>query len=889
MLNRRYKRLSVALLTALSPVLAGAQSGTADNTAVQELDSVSVTGIRSAIEAAIVTKLTENTIVEAISAEDIGKLPDTSIADSLARLPGLAAQRFGGRPQEINIRGFAGDFSTALLNGREQVSFSNNRGVEFDQYPSELMSQVVVHKTTDAQLVGQGLSGTVNMKTVRPLDHGERAVALNARADMNRLDGRRENGNRISAAYIDQFFDKTLGIVIGFAHMDSPGQALEYGGWGFENGVIGGGNAFRSQTDNERDGLMATVQFRPNPYFESTLDVLLAQFDRAENKWGLQYALAYGNGSIMRDGAEYRNETTIHSQWDNVKPIVVRNDYNAMDDKLISVGWNNRLNLGEYWSATADLSYSRARREERILEAYAGLANGGRDSVNVVYNPKGWYDSEFTRDYGDASGLSFFDPDGWGAGSGWAQAGYLKDFLVKDNMSSARLDLERSFETGIISQLRFGGNYTDRSKSRGSTEMSLCTTAECAPEANVEIPVPTQYIMGTDLGFAGIERALRLDILGMLNDDVYYLIQKVHPDINNKNWQVDEKVTSAYAQADLDADIGRVNIKGNLGIQMVRAEQVSEGVATVDGSGIDNAINRGKVSYTHYLPSLNLSFGLPFDQFVRLGASRQMARPRMDQMAANAIYGYDQVRQRWVGRGGNANLKPWLSDSLDLSFEKYFANGAGYVSLAWFSKDLKTYIYNETIQYDFAQLPLQPEMLARYPDTLGEYTQPQNGEGGKIQGREFAVSVPLSMLWSPLEGFGLVANYSDTRSSIQPNGPGTSEPLPGLSRYISNITGYYERHGFSARVSRRHRSPFLGEVQGAGGDRERIMFDRETVTDLQLGYTFHSGPLQNLSFLVQVNNLENEPFRSNRDGINERVNNYYEYGRTYLFGVNYRF
>jgi len=141
MLNRPYKRLSLALLAALSPALVAAQSGAADNTAVQNLDSVSVTGIRSAIEAAIVTKLTENTIVEAISAEDIGKLPDTSIADSLARLPGLAAQRFGGRPQEINIRGFAGDFSTALLNGREQVSFGHNRGVEFDQYPSELMAR----------------------------------------------------------------------------------------------------------------------------------------------------------------------------------------------------------------------------------------------------------------------------------------------------------------------------------------------------------------------------------------------------------------------------------------------------------------------------------------------------------------------------------------------------------------------------------------------------------------------------------------------------------------------------------------------------------------------------------------------------------------------------
>jgi len=887
MLNHAYNRLSLALLTVLAPMLAVAQS-TSTGESVQDLDAVSVTGIRSAIEAAIVTKLTENTIVEAISAEDIGKLPDTSIADSLARLPGLATQRFGGRPQEINIRGFAGDFSTALLNGREQVSFSNNRGVEFDQYPSELMSQVVVHKTTNAQLLGQGLSGTVNMKTVRPLDYDHRAIAFNARGDMNRLDGRRENGNRISAAYIDQFFDKTLGVVIGFAHMDSPGQAREYGGWGFDHGIIGGGNVFRSDVDNERDGLMATVQFRPSQAFETTLDVFLSQFDRTESKWGLQYGLAYGNGSTM-DSAEYQNETTVNSRWSNIKPIVIRNDDNHMDDELLSLGWNTRVDIGSQWTATTDLSYSRARREERLLEGYAGIANGGRDSANITYHPRGWYESDFGFDYGDARQFSIFDPDGWGAGEGRAQAGYLKDFLVKDRISSARMDLQRRFAAGWISALRIGANHTERSKSRGSTETTLCTTLDCASRDNIEMPIPMQYVLDTNFGFAGIDRALRLDIPGMLNDGVYIRLGKVHPAINNKNWQVDETISSVYVQADLDGDLGVLNIKGNLGIQMVHANQESEGVATVDGTGLDNAINRKSVSYTHYLPSLNLSVGLPFDHFIRFGASRQMARPRMDQMAANAVYRYDQTRQRWSGGGGNPELKPWLADALDISIEKYFADGAGYVSVAWFSKDLKTYIYNETIPFDFAQLPLAPDMLARYPDTLGEYSQPQNGEGGKINGREIAVSLPLSILWSPLQGFGIVANYSDTRSSIQSNGLGSSEPLPGLSRYISSVTGYYERNGFSVRVSSRHRSPFLGEVQGLGGDREKIMFDRETVTDLQLGYIFQRGRLENLSLLIQVNNLENEPFKANVDGFNERVNRYYEYGRTYLFGVNYRF
>ena len=160
--------------------------------------------------------------------------------------------------------------------------------------------------------------------------------------------------------------------------------------------------------------------------------------------------------------------------------------------------------------------------------------------------------------------------------------------------------------------------------------------------------------------------------------------------------------------------------------------------------------------------------------------------------------------------------------------------------------------------------------------------------GGYVRGHEIAVSVPLDLLWAPLEGFGIQANYSDTDSSIQPNGPDfPNEPLPGLSKYVSNGTVYYERFGFAARVSARHRSEFVGEVQGFGGDRTKTSFGAETVTDVQLGYTFQSGPMQDLSILLQVNNIENEPFQTlNGDGYPQSFS---EYGRTYLFGVNYKF
>ena len=205
--------LSVALASATMMLANSAYAQSADatdagtdtaSTDANKLDTIVVTGIRKGIQDAIDTKKNQSTISEAVSSEDIGKLPDQSIADSIARLPGLTAQRFGGRPQEINIRGFAGNFSTTLLNGTEQVSLGNNRGVEFDQYPSELTSEVVVHKTTEADMVNQGLSGTVDIHTVRPLAFDKRVVAVSARASQNREAGIDSNGDGfISQAELD--------------------------------------------------------------------------------------------------------------------------------------------------------------------------------------------------------------------------------------------------------------------------------------------------------------------------------------------------------------------------------------------------------------------------------------------------------------------------------------------------------------------------------------------------------------------------------------------------------------------------------------------------------------------------------------------------------------
>ncbi len=906
--------LSVALASATLMLVnnAYAQStGQNQETEANDLDTIKVVGIRGSIERATEAKREATSIVESISAEDIGKLPDTSIADSLARLPGLTAQRFGGRPQEINIRGFSGDFSTTTLNGREQVSLGNNRGVEFDQYPSELVSQVLVYKTPDAQLVGQGLSATVDLRTVRPLAFGKRAFAANLRGDQNRVGDEKENGYRASFSYIDQFADNTVGIALGYAHLNNPGQSKQFGdAWGYDgNGIFGGGKLYDLENDNERDGLMGVLEFRPNENYHTVLDIFYSQFDREQQKRGMEFGAAFG-------GTVVAGSTPENASFTGINPVI-RNDFNATYDDLFAIGWNHELVLNEHWTARADVGYSKATRDERILETYAGIDPAlARDTLTMTLDSDGFFNHDFGYDYGDPSILRLGDPGGWG------QDGYIKDFEVKDSLTSLRFDFERTFDEGLFSSLEFGANLTDRNKSRASNEAFLDLTA-CLGGATPSCPdgfsqsAPTN--LGTNSGFNGygVPSIYGYDALRAYQT-LYTRRSNANTDITNKNWDVNEQVTTAYIQANINTDLGSIPVKGNIGIQAVSVDQSSRGTETFLGNAFGRPREDG-AAYTDFLPSMNLSFTLPWDQVVRVAAARQVARPRMDDLRANnniyierdpgtdPLTGLPNVQDPrtpgnpanlidfWRRDGGNPQLKPWLANAYDISYEKYFADNKGYVGLAYFYKDLKTYIYNERTAFDINSTVVTP---ADYPtdpllvpiSNIGAYSRPVNGEGGVLKGWEFSVSVPFDVLWAPLEGFGFVGSYSETTSSIQPLGPTQpDQPLPGLSKYVSNLTVYYERYGFSARVASRSRSDFFGEVQGFGGDRTRRNFTGETVTDLQLGYTFQSGPLENFGILLQVNNLENEPFRSQFDGRSDRPREYFEYGRTYLLGVNYRF
>jgi iron complex outermembrane receptor protein len=884
-----------------------------------EIEAVQVTGIRRGIENAIDTKQSATSIVESVSAEDIGKLPDSSIAESIARLPGLTAQRERGRATQINIRGFAGDFAGTTLNGREQVSTGDNRGVEFDQYPSELLQGVVVYKTPDASLVGQGLSGTVDMQTVRPLSYPERVLSVNYRADQNDIEDITQHGNRYSFSYIDQFMDNRLGIALGYAHLDSPQPGFQNEAWGYGgapgtgNQVFGGGKIYRFDDNNERDGYLATVQFKPNDFYEGTIDLFYSKFTKTEIKSGVEFGLLFSSAVLESENEVNSEGTVTDSEWSNVHPVL-RMDSNPIKDRLRSLGFNNKFHLNDNWDLNIDLSTSKIRRNFRVLETYAGLAGGAGTTVHATLND-GYYDFVFGTDLNDPDNLRLVDAGGWG------QDGYLKDFEVEDRLRAFRVDATRGFDSGFMRSVEFGVNRTAREKEKSSLEYKLCLVACLGGDSEAFPGTPSEF------GLFGLPGYAQYDAESIL--DMYNLQPKFHKDIANKNWGVDETLTTFYAQANIDTNWGSVPVRGNVGFQWVDTDQESSGFHTFRGNDEGDPVTAG-TSFHEFLPSMNLSFEFTNDQYLRVALARQMARPRLDDMRAtfnvDVTQGAftdpldpDNPRNQsgsncrgtpsptspngtlaiWCGNAGTPDLKPWLANAFDLSYEWYFSTKAenrGYIAAAYFYKDLKTYLYKQNFAFDFAGLPLPAPLPTDlgpedYPSsTVGVLEQVVNGEGGKMHGLEITLSVPLDILWNRLDGFGIQASYSDTSSEIHPNGPGTSEPLPGLSRYVSNITGYYEHNGFSIRYSRRTRSAFRAESRGFGADLVFENYGGEVVQDAQVNYDFQNGMFKGLSLYFQVSNIGDEPATTfDTNDPEGRPLKFFEYGRTMLLGFSYKF
>ncbi len=910
MINFKPNKLTIALISSglmsmSATAFAAEQLATED--AVEDIEVIEVTGIRRSLAQSQAVKMTSSSIVEAISAEDIGKLPDASIAESIARLPGIAAQRLNGRANVISVRGLAPDFTTTTLNGREQVTSGDNRGVEFDQYPSELMSGVVVYKTPDASLTSQAIGGTIDMQTIRPLSHGKRTISVGLRYEENDLGalnaGSDDTGHRASISYIDQFADDTIGIAIGIADMSSPNQEERWEAWGYDGGpvpgaeVLGGAKPYVRSAELTRTGVMAVLEYQPNEKFNTSIDVYYSDFQEEQVLRGIELPLSWGGATLVDPVIEDGLVTS--GTYENVKAIV-RNDYWSRDAETFAIGWNTKYTLTPNLALSADVSYSKVDREDFSLESYAtngrGDDNGERDSIYFEMNGGRGATFTPTLDYSDTSQFMLGAARTWGNGTdtpGDGQDGFVNQPIVEDELTAISLGAEYSFDDGMISSVEVGLKYSEREKSK--LDQGFYLTLQDYPNLTA---IPEEFLRSpTSLDFIGMGEMVSYDSLALYKSGAYNSFEQREQGKAKGTWAIQEDVLIGFVQANIDTEIANLPLTGNFGVQVVNTDQSSDGLGSIiTDNGFEVLPTHDSYDYTEVLPSVNLSLEVMENHMLRFGAARTLARVRMDQMNASVGYNYDAskadntdlTQSPWSGSGGNVQLDPWLANQYDLSYEIYF-DDAGYVSLAGFYKDLENYVYDDSVLYDFSDAA---ENVTPTPAlNEGYVTSPVNGEGGEISGIEGSVSLTGSLISDSLSGFGLIVNGSITDSEVQEQKGGDKIALSGLSKKTLNATFYFEQSGFQARISSRYRSDFIGETNNFEFKRVNKLVAAELVVDAQIGYDFSESGIESLdglSMVFQVSNLTDEPFITYENGAS-KPKDYQSYGRNFMLGANYTF
>jgi iron complex outermembrane receptor protein len=924
------------------------ETGSSDPSAQSTAPDIVVTGYARSIANAIAAKKNAVNIIEAVSAEDIGKLPDVSITDSLARLPGVAVQQASGRAKYISIRGFGPDYTTATLNGRMIATVDDNRRFDYGQYPGDLFQQIAVIKTPSADLINFGLAGAVNLQTYDPLTQ-KNTAAINLQGQVGQYASLNPEGSnkgyKASLLVMHKFADDTLGVSLGFSAIKDPTQNYHWATGGGNGNYYGPGN-----TDPITGGLIAPddiqnyantntlyrqsgfghVVYRPNDRFEMSVDALYTQSKIREYSRGWEMPLASWSKDTLVPGSLKASNGYVDSwQW-NVYPVL-RNDFNTSNAETFAVGGNVKYKLTDNVKFVLDGNYSRARRHDNTYEIYGGSANAGNGQgglATITRQSNGTYAVDIAGiNYADPADVSLTDPQGWN------QVGFNNVPDLTDTVKGLRAELDGEIHGGFFSGWEVGVNYTDEKKVSNYSGYYIClpgpsSTAGCGNDnAQVtSVAIPSSIITGAVEPYAVTgTQLIALDAIAAQN-----LLRTAEQGAGSnapRDWTVDEKITTGYVQANIDTVAGDVPVTGNIGAQFVHTDQSSLGAAPLPSVGPTAATSTyGKTSYNYLLPSANLNVELMPNFLVRFALSRTLSRSKMDN--ENASYGVGVCQGVAAGQpaiscqgvpaingkqpvlgatGGNPYIRPYLSTNVDISLEKYFAHNQGKLALAGYYKAITNFttqnqnLNNGNINSNgptsqttyaadctaFANLPNLGVLQSN--QTLECWTSaPINDGRGYVIGFEASATVPLSAITSALDGFSVIGQWAHTDSEIKFSN-GNKITLPGLSKNIYQAQVFFEKWGFNARASLTRRSPYLGDYQLFNAQVTANLTKAQTTLDAQIGYDFHSGPLDGLSVYLQGHNLTNSESISYVNNDPNEVNIRDQYGATYLAGVTMHF
>ncbi|ATC83768.1 TonB-dependent receptor [Pseudoalteromonas agarivorans] len=756
--------LMLALFAANSALAANEDStNQSPSTQAEDLEIIEVRGFSRSLIQSLNQKRFSDTVSEQISADDLGALPDISMADALTRLPGISAVRTGGQAAQINIRGLSGGFVFSTLNGREQVSTSGSRSIEFDQYPSELISSAAVYKSPKASLIEGGVAGTVELETASPLNNDQtHKFVANVRGMYNdrasEVSDATEFGDRISFSYQGKYLDDTLGVALGYARLFQPSVATQFIGLAYNDtkdvdGAVNDTNGPLANPENEyisegfelqhlggeetRNGYLAAIEWAPVDNFKLKGDAFLSRFDKESFARGLRVKLggptaAYANAQL--DGNAVIGAAVNRTSQSYTRVEIV-NDDNQDFDEVDSFGVNADWQVTDRLNVNADVSLSRAKSNFRNGLLWSLVAEDANAETPV-------FDNNVAINY-QLNGLNLPDV-------GFNQAAAFSDIdrvmvskygiypdQTEDEVTAFRLDFKYELESDIFSSVEFGARYSDREYSRKRSVFEYGNDgAFSATQPPLRLTDDMASVVDWQGEFSYFPSYLAIDLDKALNvwfpDGTPEPVQTwgnadgvddAQGYTTNYSWSVlqsgsvFEDVLAAYVMVNINTQIAGLDLSGNVGVRRVETDQsatVLENVAgdarlgaqnIVDENGIVNNLYAPNVlgtKYTDYLPSLNLNLQLNDNSLVRFAAAKVMSRAPINRLAGDASA---NVSDDGVINGSSTNnpfLKPFYADQYDLSYEYYFEEGNGTVAAALFYKNIDSFVEILSIEnFDF--------------------------------------------------------------------------------------------------------------------------------------------------------------------------------------------
>lgn len=790
--SNRQRRAIAAAAAAFMTQAGWAQEGAAP--------VVVVTGKRASMMSAQDIKRDSADIIDAMVADEIHKLPDTSVTDALQRITGVQVLRDRGEGAGVAIRGLTQMENT--LNGREVFTAGSGRNVDFADYPSEMVSRIQVYKTGSAERIEGGVGGAIDLRTRRPFDFKGREVVGSARMIHGDLVKDAQPQFSLLASERWSGAGGQFGALVNLVHQKrawredqktvSPPVARSDLLAGQTVAAPGGISETTSLGKRERDAASLILEWRPAPGLELYAEASYARFLTLQDSYQINVSASptfvAGSPVLFPGTADIQAVT-----WTNAPLSVLSFARDTVDrNRQAALGGSWRAGP---WSFKGDVSHTNSSNTLFFSGPFmaASVASFSQDVSSRVPGSV-------------VSGTNLLDP----ANLRYTGVAYrARPFDGK--LDAAQADAEYRFGEGFFDTLSAGLRYARRGAGNapnlvfGDTTVSL--PASAVPGASRPNPYPNifpgegvpgigSYLVG-NLAAARDAAALR----------AAFGITAPLPTIGNPLgvWEINETTQSAYVQTTFKS--GRLPLDGNAGVRAVRTRESVAGMRTNPSDAATPVPIDVDSTYTDYLPSLNLRYRAAEGVYVRAAASKTITRPNFNELSPSLTLLPNPVTPaNNQGAAGNPDLKPVRSDNLDLALEKYGANGTALTATA-FLKRVDGFVSNVA----------RPET---HDGVQYQVTRPQNGLAARIKGVElgylqFFDFVPV------LRGYGLQANYTFVDSDT-PHVTLGNIPLQNLSRNSANLIGIYENERISVRLAGNWRSKFLSSFSTVVGSTQPV-------------------------------------------------------------------